>query len=177
MERYIKEYRQRENPEISFRTIHDFLTQSGFDYQVFEGEQLFKKGDGWVMAPNLVKVSYGPGTVRVEAWIKYAILPGVFAGEYGLSGFVGAAGKGPIKKAVAWLDQYLDGPRYALTVGEDVPAGRPLTPVPAAYAPQQPQIPQQSPAFQQPAEGVCPRCGTRMAGNAAFCGNCGSKIR
>ena len=85
----------------------------------FEGENVFKKGNGWVTAPQLIKVSYGPDRVRLEGWIKYAALPGVFIGELGWNGFVGCAGKGPMKRAFTDVERMLGGNYTALCPARD----------------------------------------------------------
>ncbi len=193
MARYVKEYRQKEDPQISFRAIHQYLTGSGFQYTNYNGENLFKKGDGWLVAPSFVKITYGPGTVRFEAWIKMAVLPGVFAGEYGYDGVVGFAVKGTIKDAGRDVEQILGGPAYALTVGQDVEPGQPLTPVayqmpvqPAMPQPQyqpvtpvQPQMSVQTAApVQDAAAGMqfCTQCGNLVNPGTNFCPKCGNRM-
>lgn len=107
MARYTKDFPLLEDPNISFTDIYNYLIQEGYDYEERDGENVFRKGNGWVTAPTFVKVAYGPNYVRLESWIKMAILPGVFVGEYGMDGFVGFAGKGNMKKAVKWIEQRL----------------------------------------------------------------------
>ena len=119
MPRYIRDFRLQAPPEQSFAAIHQYMTANGFEYTNFEGENVFKKGTGWVTAPQIIKVSYGPDRVRLEGWIKYAVLPGVYAGELGWDGFVGCAGKGPMKKAYAYIEQLLGGNFTALCPGRD----------------------------------------------------------
>lgn len=107
--RYRREYPLREEPQANFDRIYRYLLSQGFKYMQFQGEQVFRRGNGWLTAPTFVKVVYTADTVRVEAWIKLALLPGIFVGEYGLEGKLGFAAKGPMKRAVAWLDQLLSG--------------------------------------------------------------------
>lgn len=119
MPRHIREFRLQAPPEQTFGIIHQYMIANGFTYTTFEGEQVFKKGDGWITAPNVVKVTYGPDRVRVEAWLRYAILPGVYGGELAFDGFVGCAVKGTIKKCFAYIEQVLGGEYAALCRGFD----------------------------------------------------------
>lgn len=109
MARHIQEFPLREDPNSSFAAIYYHLLEEGYTYQEINGENVFKKGNGWITAPTFVKVSYSQNTVLLEAWIKLALLPGLFVGEYGLGGFVGAAAKGNMKRAIRWIDQRLGG--------------------------------------------------------------------
>lgn len=119
MPRFIRDFRLKEPPEQSFAAISQFLTMSGFVYQTLDGENIFKKGDGWVSAPTCIKVTYGPEAVRLEGWLKYAILPGVYGGDLGRSGFVGCAVKGNLKSCFDWCQNLLGGDAYALCPGFD----------------------------------------------------------
>ena len=119
MSRHIQDFRLQEPPEQSFAAIHKHLTDNGYEYRNFEGEMVFKKGNGWLMAPTIVKLTYGPDRVRLEAWIKFAILPGVYAGEMGRHGYVGCLAKGPMKKAFDWVAWRLGATMTALCQGID----------------------------------------------------------
>ncbi len=179
MARYVKEYRQKDDPQVSFQLISQYLIGQGFKYKNYKGEDLFQKGNGWLVAPSFVKITYGPGTVRFETWISGAILPGVFAGEYGYDGFVGCAVKGTIKSVGQQMDFLLGGPAYALTVGQDIKPGQPLTPV--AYSVPIPGTVQQPQPIAQNVvapTGVwyCSKCGTRVAPGTNFCNNCGNRV-
>ena len=140
MARHIQDFRLQENPDQSFAAIHQYMLSSGYEYRNYEGEMVFKKGKGWFMAPTFVKVTYGPDRVRLEAWIKYAILPGVYAGELGREGFVGCAAKGPLKKAFDWIAWRLGNPATALCRGMDTEPSR----MPPIHLP----LPSQSSQFQ-----------------------------
>lgn len=109
MARYIKEFPIREEPAASYAAIGQYLTAQGFKYVNYKGENVFQKGNGWLCAPTFIKISYAPDRVRFETWLKYALLPGVFVGEIGMTGFVGAAVKGTMKKCAWWIEQRLTG--------------------------------------------------------------------
>lgn len=60
-----------------------------------------KKGVGLLTAPQFLKLSVNnDGSYVLEAWIKFAILPGVYVGEMGTKGFVGALPKQLLKERV-----------------------------------------------------------------------------
>lgn len=85
--------------------------------------------------------------------MKYALLPGVYVGELGLTGFVGAAVKGPLKRRVAQVEAMV------------------MQGVSAQAA--------ANPAYQQSAQGAsayCQYCGGQLKPGAAFCENCGSAV-
>lgn len=109
MARYRNEMPLWEDPNSSFADIYYYLTEAGYEYEETDGENVFRKGNGWVSSPTFVKVSYSDTTVLLEAWIKIALLPGVFVGEYGMDGFVGALAKGNMKRAVKWIEARLGG--------------------------------------------------------------------
>ncbi len=83
--------------------VTSYLSSEGFTNTTYKGEQVWKKGVGMVAAPQFLKVNFQNGQVQIEAWIKYALLPGVYVGEMGLSGFVGVAVKKPLKERVNTL--------------------------------------------------------------------------
>lgn len=104
MGRFVKDLPFGGQADAAFAAIQQYMASEGFEYIQYKGEYLFKKGIGLLTAPNFVKVTFNPGTVRLEAWIKYALLPGVYVGEIGMDGFVGAAAKGPMKKAATQIE-------------------------------------------------------------------------
>ena len=165
MPRYVNDLKLLYEPNSTFQAIHDYLIREGFEYINFEGEQVFKKGKGWITAPTLIKVTFGPQTVRVESWMKYAILPGVYAGELGWDGFVGSLAKGTMKRCTRQIEAML---------------GNQPAQAPAAYGqmpmqpPAQPAAPvQYAPPAQPAAAAVCPNCGTPINPGVRFCPTCG----
>ena len=65
-----------------------------------DGETIWKKGHGVMTAPKFLKVGFLNGQVHIEAWLKYPILPGVYVGEMGTTGFFAAVPKASLKKDV-----------------------------------------------------------------------------
>lgn len=179
MARFVQEYRLQGSPDACFQAVHQFLTREGFEYTVYEQEQVFQKGNGWVLAPTFLKVTFAPDRVRLEAWIKMALMPGVFAGEYPIEGFYGCAAKGTMKNAVKTLDRVLGGP--AARIGCDsflmgVNADMGMQTLPPQYAPQSQYAPQYVPQQAVPQFAVCRYCGAKAAAGTRFCPNCGAQM-
>lgn len=85
-------------PDDMVRFIaEDYLNKEGFKQKIYKGEQVWKKGTGMLTAPQFIKFSTYQGNVHLEAWIKQAILPGVYVGEMGLNGAYGFAIKKLLK--------------------------------------------------------------------------------
>ncbi len=151
MSRYINEIRFNGNQNETFIKIHTLLLSKGFEYITYDGENVFKKGNGTFVAPTFVKVSFLDGTARVEAWIKLALLPGVYIGEYGMTGFVGMGGKGAMKKAVSQIEQIL----FMSNNISDAKINE----------------------TQAEIQGIpCKKCGTILKAENKFCINCGSPV-
>jgi len=107
MSRYINEFATSYTPEQIYTIVNNFCMSEGFSTYNYNGEMLYKKGSGWVSAPQYIKVTNAGSNVRVEAFIKYAILPGVYVGEMGLTGFFGFAIKAALGTKVATLENAL----------------------------------------------------------------------
>lgn len=102
MARYTVQYQfDGRYTDIVFNEIKNYLEYEGFQYVDYKGEYVFQKGEGWFVAPTFVKVGFSRNLMQLETWLKYSLLPGIFVGEIGLEGFVGAAVKGAMKRAVA----------------------------------------------------------------------------
>ena len=107
MARYQKSIPTNMDPNQLFTIAQNFLQSKGYTYQTYKGENLFRKGEGFLTAPRFIKVSSAQGCIVVEAWIKMTILPGLFIGEFDINGFYGAATNGPIKEVVRQLEALL----------------------------------------------------------------------
>ena len=104
MARYVAQFQfDGRYTDIVFNEIKNYLEFEGFEYVEYKGEYVFQKGEGWFVAPTFVKVGFSGNIIQLEAWLKYSLLPGVFVGEIGLEGIVGAAVKGTMKRAVATI--------------------------------------------------------------------------
>ena len=89
--------------------IGAFLTQQGFRQVNYRGVTAWKKGMGFLTAPQYVVLSFSSNYVQLEAFIKYALFPGVYVGEMGLDGFFGAFPKANLRARVATIEQYIYG--------------------------------------------------------------------
>ena len=108
-------------PDDMVRFIaEDYLSKEGFKQKLYKGEAVWKKGNGLLPAPQFIKISSLQGHVHLEAWIKQAILPGVYVGEMGLDGAYGFAIKKVLKDRVDALARLLYQP---LAAAAPVPAG------------------------------------------------------
>jgi hypothetical protein len=107
MSRYIKELPTNKSPEQIQVIANQFFDQEGFKQVTYKGEQAWKKGMGILTGPQYISVKVSPEIVKVEAWIKFALLPGVYLGELGLDGFVGAIPKSLLKGKVSRLEKML----------------------------------------------------------------------
>ena len=88
--------------------IGDYLSAEGFKQETYKGVLAWRKGNGILTGPQYVIISYGPDFVQVEAFLKFAILPGVYAGEMGANnGFVGAIPKSMLLRRISTIEQYI----------------------------------------------------------------------
>ncbi len=97
--------------------VQDFFSKEGFTYIEYNGEYVWKKGNGWVTAPQFIKVDYISGQIHMEAWLKNVLLPGIYFGEMNLKGGYGILLKKELQKTVdsliALLQQPVNQPAYA----------------------------------------------------------------
>lgn len=91
MSRYVNRIATTRSKEEIDALLVPILQREGFTYVKYEGEDVWKKGVGLMTAPQFFKYEYLGDSVGVQAWLKFAILPGVYAGEMGLKGFWGIA--------------------------------------------------------------------------------------
>ncbi len=107
MARYVQEFQVNVAPQTVHATINQYLQSEGYEYINYDGENVFKKGQGVWGNPTFFKLSYVGNMVRLETWMKYAFFPGVYVGELGITGFAGSAVKGPWKKRIANIENIL----------------------------------------------------------------------
>lgn len=107
MSRYYNEIQTPYNVQQVSDITSRYLVSEGYKLVDYNGEQVWKKGNGWMTAPSYIKISYINNKVQIEAWIKIALLPFVFVGEMGLNGFFGAIPKGVLKSRVETVIQLL----------------------------------------------------------------------
>ncbi len=107
MARHIKDFQTGADAQTVHNAISNYLMGEGYEYIQYDGENVFKKGQGVWSNPSFFKFSYSGNMVRMETWMKYAFFPGVYVGELGLTGFVGSAMKGPWKKRITNIEAIL----------------------------------------------------------------------
>ncbi len=100
MSRYIQSFTSALPEQQVNNCVATYLTSEGFELKAENGEYIWKKGVGMLTAPQYIKLSYQNGVYVIEAWLKFAILPGVYVSEMGLTGFVGCIPKSMLKSRV-----------------------------------------------------------------------------
>ena len=104
MARYQRVLPMVASKEFSFPQIQKLMTEKGYHYEPAEGKEVFRKGDGvWTMG-RYIAITYAGKFVNVEAWVTNV------GSEMNLEGFVGCAGKKPVKKLVAQVESILSVP-------------------------------------------------------------------
>jgi hypothetical protein len=80
--------------------LTDILTAQGFSRTADGRETVWKKGMGLLMGPQYIQFTSEGPQITLHAWVKFAILPGLYVGEMGLTGFLGALPKRKLKDRV-----------------------------------------------------------------------------
>lgn len=102
MARYSKNIPTDESPELLAEAITNYLVQEGF--KKMDAGNVWKKGMGIMLGPQYVRFEVVPGTLKLEAWIKFALLPGVYLGEMGIDGVIGLIPKRKLKARVEEIE-------------------------------------------------------------------------
>lgn len=109
MARYIQRFATPYSAQEVANTFSSYLMSEKFEYVDLNGDKVWKKGHGLMTAPQYIKLTaLNDGTYVLEAWIKFALLPGVYVGEMGTSGFIGAVPKGFLKSRVEMIFRQLN---------------------------------------------------------------------
>lgn len=113
MSRYVNTFQTNLDPQESSVIVQKYLQSEGFAYETYNtGEQVWKKGHGLLTAPQYIKVVQQANQITVEAFLKWALLPGVYAGEMGLSGMAAAPVKATLRGRVNQLELMLQQAAY-----------------------------------------------------------------
>ena len=148
MARYIQRFASPYSAQKVVSTVSAYLTSENFDCVELNGEKVWKKGHGVMTAPQYVKLTLlNDGTYLLEAWIKLALLPGVYVGEMGIKGFLGAVPKGFLKARIEMIFRYLNA--QMLETGQNNNNAN-STQAPQYQQPQYQQPQYQQPQYQQP---------------------------
>jgi hypothetical protein len=97
-------------PEQWGPQVDQFLTENGFKRQMYKGMDVWKKGTGWLAAPQIFRIVNEGSRVVIETWIPFALLPGVYLGESGLNSAFGFAIKGGMRSILKVLIGYINAP-------------------------------------------------------------------
>ena len=85
------------------------VSRDGFISQpTQDGTSLWRKG-GLMSNPQFVQVQLLPGELRLEAWVRMVLLPGVYVGEHDLEGMFLVVQKRQLKSVVGELKQLAAG--------------------------------------------------------------------
>lgn len=106
-QRFVTNFMINRSEEFVWSVTQDFFAKEGFQLTEYKGERVWKKGNGWFTGPQFMKVEYGNGQVHLEAWLKFAILPGVYCGEFGIDGALFFAVKAHLRTRVDALIRLL----------------------------------------------------------------------
>ena len=161
MGRHIEDFRIDNYMKEACDAVYAFLESEGYGYVEFDGEPVFKKGKGVVKAPIFFKFSISENIIRMETWIKNAITPGVYIGEFGTKGMVGAAVRGPWKKIIKRIEDIFCQVGQRIAVYEDAEVD---------------DISQSMPQVSQSNSVKCPSCGATLEPGTSFCAGCGQNV-
>ena len=89
------------------RDVTGYLTDEGFKRVTYGGEEVWKKGMGLISGPQYIAATPVDGHVHLEAWLKFAILPGWYVGEVGTKGVMGALPKRKLRERVEHIEEIL----------------------------------------------------------------------
>ena len=153
MPRYHNEFKFSNpiHPQL-FADIHQYMLSEGYEYRNFEGENVYKKGKGFSLGPTFLKIMADQDRIVVEAWIKFAVVPGVYAGEMGIDGVFGAVPKSMLSGRVRNVERMITS-NGGIATGATAPApGAAPQPQQQTYAqpPVQPPMQPQPPVQPQP---------------------------
>lgn len=180
MARYVRDFSLNGTPEQMYGAVQQYLMSQGYEQAQVKGENVLKKGNGWVTGPTCFKFSFHPGFMRMETWMMYAILPGVFVGTIGPDGFVGWAVKGPWKERIAFIERMFMPAAPGANAGVSaIPeytqqaAGAVTNTWNQATAQVQTAMSERQSA---PQGGFCSICGAPLTPGSVFCAGCGKRL-
>ncbi len=108
MARYINYVETALAGEELNKAVYEKMTKKGFKQKTRDGEKVWQKG-GALVAPQFVKVTEENNKAKVEGWLKFSLLPGIYYGEMDLTGTMGFAIKNALRKTIAELESALKG--------------------------------------------------------------------
>lgn len=107
MSRYIRNEAIGKPADFVDFIMSDFIQKHGFKLVKINGEMMYQKGKGLLEMPQYFSYRYMNGVIHIEAWVKFAWLPGVYGKENDMSGFVGSVPKSAYKEDIEELIRVL----------------------------------------------------------------------
>lgn len=107
MSRYIRNEAIGKPADFVDFIMSDFIQKHGFKLVKINGEMMYQKGKGLLEMPQYFSYRYMNGVIHIEAWVKFAWLPGVYGKENDMSGFVGSVPKTAYKEDIEELIRVL----------------------------------------------------------------------
>jgi hypothetical protein len=104
MSRYVNTLPIRKSPEELNQAVRNYLAGQGFSL-IDPARNVWKKGMGIMLGPQFVQFEVKPGTLRLEGWIQFALLPGVYIGEMGVDGFFALIPKRMLKSRLTEIER------------------------------------------------------------------------
>jgi len=105
MGRYTNDLKTSTSVEQALADVEMYLTSEGFRQVQYKGAQVWKKGLGLMIGPQFIILEPKEGNIHLEAWIKFALLPGVYLGEMGVEGTLAMIPKKKLKKRVLAIEE------------------------------------------------------------------------
>lgn len=182
MARYIKNFQTNVDFQAVHSAVNQYLQSEGYEYINYDGENVFKKGNGVWASPTFFKFSYSDKMVKMETWMKYAFFPGVYIGELGVDGFVGCAVKGAWKKRIGNLESILSNFAMQTTYYSPIPTQNNIDDNATKLLNDTDNYEETCILDENKVEPVvakspvfCNGCGNQMLDGALFCSVCGQK--
>lgn len=104
---------QKTDQEIQ-EILTGFFLANGFKLVKWKGASVWKKGSGWISAPQFFVVNKSEESIVGESWISTAVLPWVFIGESGLDNQMAFAIKIPMRKLLKEIISLISMPGSAV---------------------------------------------------------------
>lgn len=104
MSRYKNTIETDRHPDDLEDDIVHYLKKEGFTL-IDRDENIWKKGMGLLLGPQYIQFDVYKGKLKLQAWIKFAILPWVYVGEMGIDGFFGVIPKKKLKVRVIAIEE------------------------------------------------------------------------
>jgi hypothetical protein len=108
MSRYMNVVSSSKTPAELNQTVGSYLSAQGFR-QIDPAQNIWKKGMGLLLGPHFVRFEAQPGCLRLEGWIKFALLPGVYIGEMGVDGLFAIIPKRQLKSKLMEIERITQG--------------------------------------------------------------------